>query len=103
MGRLIDVHQDTFEAEAWESPANDEALDIRRICDLAITGFEPCKDFCSSRETVGEHRCLCVRQTFPTPEHYELYLATRSKFKDLLAAGICSTVLADSQAKETNK
>ena len=100
MGRLIDKQIDLAEAEAWETGAKDEGIDIRRIADLAAVGFQTCEDFCSSRETVGEHRCRCIRETFPTPTHYELYLASRSKYKELFAIGICSAVLATSQQGE---
>ena len=100
MGRLIDVQIDLAEAKAWESEASDDGVDIRRIADLAALGFQTCEDFCSSRETVGEHRCRCIREAFPTPTHYELYLASRSKYKELFALGICSAVLATSQQGE---
>jgi len=100
VGRLIDAKIDLKEAEAWEAETTEEGLDIRQIANLAALGHEACKDFCSSREICGENRCRCIREAFPTPTHYELYLVSRNKYKELMAIGIGSAVLASSQQKE---
>jgi hypothetical protein len=91
MGRLIDIHKDLAQAELWQQGDDTASLDLLHLVDLARLGIEPCKEYCSSREVCGEHRCVCVRDAFPTPEHYELYLLLRSEYKRLITLGMATT------------
>ena len=85
------MHEDLKQAEDWEQVTNDIPMDLRHIASLAALGFEHCEDFCSSRHVCGEHRCVCIRDAFPTPAHYELYLLMRSQYKQLIAYSVAST------------
>lgn len=88
------MHEDLKEAEQWEQGGSNEAIDLFHLVDLAHLGYEPCQEYCSSREVCGEHRCICIRDAFPTPTHYELYLLLRSEYKRLMTLGLATTAAA---------
>lgn len=95
MGRFVDMVEDAKAAELWEQGTSEEPLDITHIADMAVIGVSQCEEFCSSREVCGEHRCICIRDAFPTPEHYHLYLLMRRQYTELVALGIASTAFEE--------
>ena len=76
--------QEEFEANAWELEETTETLSIEEISEIAKTGISYCEGSCSSRNWVGQDRCKCVRERFPTPSHYQLYLKCREHFQRML-------------------
>lgn len=84
-------------ATEWDQGDSKRVMTIEEISHLAIHGFGSCKQPCNSRNSVGSERCACIRQVFPTPKHYELYLEARAKYLDLLELGL----IAKSVSKET--
>ena len=62
-------------------------MTIDSLVTLAIKGFSTCPDdslktgdYCASRKISGYDACECIRNTFPTPEYYELYLRLRNYY-----------------------
>ena len=83
MTKIIDS-QEEFEAHVWELEESEETLSIKEISTIARTGISYCEEECSSRNIVGQERCKCVRERFPTPSHYKLYLKCRDHFQQML-------------------
>ena len=92
---IIDIKKDEEEATRWERGDTEEALSIEEIASVATTGLTFCKDYCPSREYTGENRCKCIRERFPTPEHYELYLIARDKYLKMLAISIMAEAVGN--------
>lgn len=101
MTRFKDLIKDIEEAESWEQGTSTEALDLTHINDLAILGVGCTDDYCPSREACGEHRCICIREAFPTPEHYHLYLTIREQYKGIVALGLATR--ANKEKEEGDK
>lgn len=74
--------------EEWDSPFNKERMDIDSLIDLVVDGFYQCEGFCSSRNFDGCDKCECVRNTFPTPEHFTIYLKLREAYLSMVDAAI---------------
>lgn len=74
--------------ELWESPYNEEKMDIEELIDLVTEGFYQCEGFCPSKSQYGCDRCECVRNTFPTPEHYTMYLKLREGYLSMVDVAI---------------
>lgn len=100
MGRFIDIFEDKKAAELWEQGTSEEPLDLTHLADMAVIGVNQCEEHCSSREVCGEDSCICIRDAFPTPEHYHLYLLMRRQYTELLALGIASKAF-DKKKTET--
>lgn len=58
-----------------------------------VTGIEECKDYCPSREYCELGACRCVREAFPTPQFYELYLHYREQLTELERAMFAADIL----------
>ena len=95
MGRFIADYEDVKAAELWERGTSEEPLDLTHIADMAVIGVSQCEEHCSSRQVCGEDRCICIRDAFPTPEHYQLYLLMRRQYTELLSLGIASTAFEE--------
>ena len=94
-----DQKRDEREAEVWLNEGNGE-MDADALNLIAVTGFNNCGDeFCLSQKTVGEDACACVRATFPSRDHYQLYLCLRSRYLEMLKLGLISA--ATKGTKET--
>ena len=59
-------------------------MTIDSLVTMASKGFATCPndstktgDFCASRKYSGADACECVRNAFPNPAYYELYLKLR--------------------------
>ena len=81
---MIDIEKDKELARIWESDLSTGSMDLKDIAYLAKTGIEYCEGYCASKEITGADRCRCIRDRFPSPEHYKLYQEARNRFKDLL-------------------
>lgn len=98
---MIGYDQETEEraAEVWLNEGSGE-MDADAINLLAVTGFNDCgREFCLSRNYVGEDACACVRAIFPSRDHYQLYLCLRERYLELLKLGLIGA--ATSGTKET--
>ena len=72
---MIDVREDKKQAEDWLDNGNGE-MDADTLNFIAINGFENCgRKPCFSAKACGSDACFCIRATFPSREHYQLYLA----------------------------
>lgn len=64
-------------------------MDADTLNFIAINGFENCgRNPCFSARACGEDACFCVRATFPSREHYQLYLALRERYLMWLSLGL---------------
>ncbi len=90
---IYDIQKELKHAEDWELSQTDETMDVEEIAEMASRAISYCEGSCPSRDLVGEHRCYCVRARFPSPEHYELYQASREEFKKMLGIMIINTAL----------
>jgi hypothetical protein len=100
---IFDVRTEKRKAEEWEQGNSEETIPLSEIADIAAVGLTYCKDYCSSRETVGQASCYCVRARFPTPEHYQLYLKARHEYQRILAARIAAGTIGENYGKQDDK
>ena len=85
---MIDVREDKKQAEDWLDNGNGE-IDADTLNFIAINGFEDCgRNPCFSARACGSDACFCVRATFPSREHYQLYLALRERYLMWLSLGL---------------
>mgnify|MGYP000846964947 FL=1 len=99
----IDTTRDKQLADEWESSNSKGGMTADEITFLASTGLQTCKDFCASRKYTGEHRCICIRERFPTSAHYDLYLRARTKYLKLLEIGFLAKAVSQEAIGETNE
>ena len=92
---MIDINEDMKQAEVWLGETEGEMSEDQLIY-LAATGFEECPDYCGSKQYCEDEACACIRATFPTPDHYHLYLILRDQFIQWMKQGI----IASSVSKE---
>ena len=90
---MIDLNEDMKQAEAWLNNTEGEMSEDQLIY-LAATGFEDCPDFCGSKKYCKYEACSCIRATFPTPDHYHLYLLMRSQAIEWLKQGIIANAVS---------
>lgn len=72
-----------------------ETLSVEEITLLAKHGLGRCEDFCFSRSVCGEDACACVRNTFPTPQHYEVYQDARNFYLNALAKAAFAALVGE--------
>lgn len=80
---MVEKESEEREAQLWELGESDSSITVEDIIYLVETGFKTCEDFCESRYFAGEGRCSCIRETFPTPEHYKLYERLRKDYGEI--------------------
>ena len=85
---MIDIENDKRLALLWESEISTGSMSVNDIAYLAKTGIEYCDGYCPSRDITGADRCRCIRERFPSPEHYKLYQEARNRFEDLLKLAV---------------
>ena len=62
---MIDINQDKKQLKDWiELDPTEAVMDVDELAKLAVHGFEPCEDYCGSRELYGQENCFCVRANF---------------------------------------
>ena len=73
----------------WKQGVFDEGRTLEEMAKLACMGIGYCPEdqFCESRFYSGEE-CLCVRQSCPSPAHYEIHQLLRKYYKKQLAKRI---------------
>ena len=79
---MLDQHKaERLVAIGWKEGYFDEGMTLQEIFELVKTGFDECSDTenCDSRILSG-NACKCIRQRFPTPEHYSFYLEIRGYY-----------------------
>ena len=84
----MDYFEEENEANLWNSTASNKNITWKDISLMAINKLETCEGYCESREISGEDACFCIRNRFPSPEHYKLYKATRKRYEKMLNAGL---------------
>jgi len=97
---IIDVKQDEREAKEWELGNTREGISLNELAEVATQGLTFCEAYCPSREYTGENRCKCIRERFPTPEHYELYLIARDKYLKMLAITVMAEAVAETEERD---
>lgn len=97
---MFDEKKEKRLADEWDQGDSKETMTIDDISTLAIHGFGCCKGHCLSRKYSGSERCACIREVFPTPNHFELYQEARNKFLDLLGLGILARTVSQETAGE---
>ncbi len=85
--QMIFLADDMNQAKLWLNKTEGEMSEDQLIY-LVATGFEECPDFCASKKYCEDGACACIRATFPTPDHYHLYLSLRKLFLDWTKQGI---------------
>ena len=69
-------------AKVWEKGDTEEGMSVEQMADIVIRGFGNCgEEFCISKGACGEDSCACVRELFPTPQHFEFYKEARAFFE----------------------
>lgn len=87
----------------WLEGNSVETLSFEEITLLAKQGLGRCEEQCFSRSVCGEDACECVRSTFPTPQHYEVYQDARSFFLNALAKAAFAALMSEGMENgETN-
>jgi len=90
----MDYFEEENEANLWNSTSSRGTITWKDISKMAISKLETCEGFCESREISGEDSCFCIRNRFPTPDHYKLYKATRRRYEKMLNAGLAIKAVA---------
>ena len=83
------------EKTEWLRGDSNETLSFEEITMLAKHGLGRCGDFCFSRSICGDNACACVRNTFPTPQHYEVYLDARNFYLNALAKAAFAALMGE--------
>ncbi len=69
----------------WKNFAEGKML-TKNLIRLAIDGHQQCEEYCISRDSkkygVGKDGCACIRETFPTPDHYKVYREMRRVYQE---------------------
>mgnify|MGYP001366003428 CR=1 FL=1 len=89
------IQEDRKRAELWEAEGKTKTTTVDEIVELAKHEIRYCDDYCYSREYTGEDRCICIRERFVSPKHFELYLTARKKFKEMIAAKALAVAVSD--------
>ena len=99
---MFDKKEDNELAILWECGVETGSLDYRIIGELAQTGMTYCEGICLSRKYTGADRCSCIREIFPSPEDYKLYLEARDQYEKLLQLGLLAQALSEDKNRDTN-
>ena len=83
---MMDINQEKKAAKDWLSRTEGEMSEDALIY-LAATGFEHSEN-CRSAKHCEEGICSCIQATFPTRDHYQLYLDLRNQYLKWLKFGI---------------
>jgi len=83
---MTDTQEEMIALDLWKQGLFDEGRTLPEMAKLASLGIAYCAsdEYCQSRDVCGEH-CLCVRQSCPSPEHYEMYKRLRKFYKKEMA------------------
>lgn len=88
---MIDKNQEKAESLAWlENRDGDMAID--EIVYKALHNRE-CSKECLSKKYSEEGMCRCIRDNFPTLEHYLLSEKLKEKLNDAVALGAFATLI----------
>ena len=78
----MDYFKEKELAKEWEAGDTEEGMTVEQMADIVIRGFGNCgEEFCISREACSEDSCACIRDLFPTPQHFEVYKEARAFFE----------------------
>ena len=83
---MRDINQEKKAAKDWLTKTKGEMSEDALIY-LAATGFDRSEN-CQSAKHCEEGACYCIQATFPTPDHYHLYLNLRQQYLKWLKLGI---------------
>jgi hypothetical protein len=99
---MFDNRKDRELAALWESGVATGSLDAETIAELAQKGMTYCEGYCLSKKYTGADRCACIREIFPSPKDYKLYLAARNRYEKLLQLGLLAKALSKDKNRDTN-
>ena len=91
MHNFIEKREEEEEVTAWNNSQDDWTISIMDLAHLIKSGFHGCTGFCASREYSGTDCCKCIRETFPNPDAYAMYLDLKTEYdksNSLLAKNI---------------
>lgn len=100
---LTNIEEEVI-SEEWGDGNLDAEMSITELIELVKTGFYECPEdeYCYSRKysTIG---CRCIRQRFPSFEHYELYLTLRSRYLEMIAEHFTSQLISAENGENNDK
>jgi len=99
---MFDVFKDRELAVLWDNGVEAGTLDSETMAELAQKGMTYCEGYCPSEEYTGADRCSCIREIFPSPKDYRLYLAARNRYEKLLQLGLLAKALSQDKNRDTN-
>jgi len=99
---MFDDRSDEDLAVIWESGVATGSLDQETIAELAQKGMTYCEGYCLSKKHTGADRCACIREIFPSPKDYKLYLAARNLYENLLQLGLLAKAMSQDKNRDTN-
>ena len=100
----MDEFKEIDKKKKWLEGDSVETLSFEEITLLAKQGLGRCEHFCFSRSVCGEDACECIRNTFPTPQHFEVYQDARSFFLNALAKASFAALIGEGiKNGETNE
>ena len=84
----------------WEEGFFDKGITLEEMGDLIVSGFKECAkpEECDSRIMSGES-CKCIRQNFPSPEHFEFYKVVMKDFLKEKALALLARAVEGQQEK----
>ncbi len=88
---MMDINELKKAANDWLNKTDGEMSEDALIY-LAATGFEH-SETCHSAQHCEEGICACIQATFPTPDHYQLYLDLRRQYLKWLKFGILTAAI----------
>ena len=92
---IEDINEQDDAVKVWTTSDPGAAMPNQALIDLVTNGFRTCNDYCSSRERYGEESCLCVRELFPSLEHYGMYLEMREWYLSRLAESMALAIIGE--------
>jgi len=99
---MFDNRYDLKLAVIWESGVEAGSLDHETIAELAQKGMTYCEGYCPSKKYTGADRCSCIREIFPSPKDYKLYLEARNRYESLLQLGLLAKAMSQDKKRDTN-
>tara|TARA_B100001094_G_C18176828_1_gene798364 strand:- start:1839 stop:2153 length:315 start_codon:yes stop_codon:yes gene_type:complete len=99
---MIDINKDKKLALEWLENQEGE-MDHETLVYLSINGLDECSGFCASKKYCAEGACHCLRQIFPTPNHYQLYLELRRIYLEWMNLAVISTSTPKEEIEKISK
>lgn len=87
-------------SDLWLQQTEGE-LDEDFLIHLASVGFEDCgTGYCPSRENATDGMCRCIRETFPTLNHFLLYQEMRRVYENWITQALIASAIDKKEKKQ---